>query len=68
MKLSTFWRLCAYVLTTFLITFLTQLENFHFNVVDLQSKDMITLCIKSAIPCLISVKAFFDQTHSESQD
>lgn len=68
MKFQTFKRMFSYILITFVISFLTQLENFEFDVMSLGLKDIITISIKSLIPCLISVKAFFDQSVSTQEN
>jgi hypothetical protein len=53
-------KIMGYVVTTFLIAFISQLDQIDFAFNSLNASKWAGILLKSAMPCLISLKALFD--------
>jgi hypothetical protein len=58
-------KIMGYVVTTFLIAFISQLDQIDFAFSSLNASKWAGIFLKSAMPCLISVKALFDTSELE---
>lgn len=58
-------KVLGYVITTFLIAFTSQLDQIDFAFETLNASKWAGILLKSAMPCLISIKAFFDNSAVE---
>ena len=59
-------KIMGYVVTTFLIAFISQLDQIDFAFSSLNASKWAGILLKSAMPCLISVKALFDTSELET--
>jgi hypothetical protein len=53
-------KIMGYAVTTFLIALISQLDQIDFAFSSLNSSKWAGILLKSAMPCLISLKALFD--------
>jgi hypothetical protein len=61
-------KIMGYVVTTFLIAFISQLDQIDFAFSSLNASKWAGVLLKSAMPCLISLKALFDNSELESSE
>jgi hypothetical protein len=61
-------KIMGYVVTTFLIAFISQLDQIDFAFSSLNASKWAGMLLKSAMPCLISLKALFDTSEVASTD
>jgi hypothetical protein len=61
-------KIMGYVVTTFLIAFISQLDQIDFAFSSLNASKWAGVLLKSAMPCLISLKALFDTSEMGSTD
>jgi hypothetical protein len=64
---KTYLRMFIYFATSILITFFSLVDTIEADKIsDLSQFDWIKLLVKSFVPSLISIKAYFDDTHAAS--
>lgn len=61
-------KIIGYVLTTFFIAIISQLDQIDFAFSSLNSSKWAGIILKSAMPCLVSVKALFDTADNRDSD
>jgi hypothetical protein len=61
-------KIMGYVVTTFLIAFISQLDQIDFVFSSLNPSKWAGILLKSAMPCLISLKALFDTGELENKE
>ena len=60
-------KIMGYVVTTFLIAFISQLDQIDFAFSSLNASKWAGVLLKSAMPCLISLKALLDGQEKEDR-
>lgn len=69
MKLvSIYRRVAVYMMTTFVITAMAQLESLNFDFEHIGKNTWITILLKSFLPGVISIKAYFDTTAQDNNE
>lgn len=64
---KTYLRMFIYFFTSILITFFSLVDTIDADKIsDLSQFEWIKILVKSFIPSLISIKAYFDDTHASS--
>jgi hypothetical protein len=64
---KTYLRMFIYFGTSILITFFSLVDTIEADkITDLSQFEWIKLAVKSLVPSLISIKAYFDDTHASS--
>jgi hypothetical protein len=61
-------KIVGYVVTTFLIAFISQLDQIDFAFSSLNPSKWAGILLKSVMPCLISLKALFDTSELENNE
>jgi hypothetical protein len=59
-------KIMGYVLTTFFMALISQLDQIDFAFNTLNSSKWAGILLKSAMPCLVAVKALFDTAETNN--